>query len=106
MATKSQTESGRTVEFTINPRERPDADSVDDDTPSHVLVEVTATAQTQMAILAAGPAGRYSFDFRISTQGIEIVRAYEEGMRANVDELPVWMTPVTEEVADVMLQME
>jgi len=100
MATKSQTESDRTVEFTINPRERLNAESVDDETPSHVLVEVTATAQTLMAILAAGPAGRYSFDFRISTHGIEIVKAYVEGMREPVEQLPDWIDAVRERIEE------
>lgn len=103
MATRSQNDDSRTVEFTIGPTERLNADSIDDETPTHVLVQLSSTGRSQLAIVAAGISGRWSFDFRIDSSGIEIERAFEEGIRVNVDELPVWMSPVRECVEDLVL---
>jgi len=103
MATKSQTESGRTAELVIDPTERLDPECIDDETPTHVLVQVSSNGRSQMAIVAAGTAGRWSFDFRIDSSGIEVERAFEEGIRVNVDELPVWMSPVQERVEDLVM---
>ncbi|GAB7011745.1 hypothetical protein [Halolamina salina] len=103
MATKSQTESGRTAEFVIDPTERLDAESIDDETPTHVLVQVSSNGRSQMAIVAAGAAGRWSFDFQIDSSGIEVERAFEEGIRTNVEDLPAWMVPVKDAVAGLVL---
>ena len=103
MATKSQTDGSRTVEFTIDPTERLDAGVADDETPRHVLVEISDNGRSMMAIVAAGAAGRWSFDFSVTVSGIEIERAFEEGSRTNVDGLPTWMTPVRERVAEIVL---
>jgi hypothetical protein len=103
MATKSQTDRSRAEEFAIDPTEHLNAEDVDDETPRHVLVEVSNNGRSMMAIVAAGTAGRWSFDFGVDHSGIEIERAFEEGMRTNVDELPVWMDPVQEQVVDLVL---
>lgn len=103
MATKSQPDRSRAEEFAINPTEYLDAEDVDDSTPNHVLVEVSNNGRSMMAIVAAGTAGRWSFDFDVDHTGVEIVRAFEEGMRTSVDELPVWMAPVQEQVSDLVL---
>jgi len=96
MATRSHDDDSRTVEFTIDPTDRLNDDAIDDETPTDILVQVSSNGRSQMAIVAAGTAGRWSFDFRIDSSGIEVDRAFEEGIRVNVDELPVWMSPVQE----------
>jgi hypothetical protein len=58
MATKSQTDRSRAEEFAIDPTEHLDAEDVDDETPRHVLVEVSNNGQSMMGIVAAGTAGR------------------------------------------------
>lgn len=103
MVTGSQNDASCTTGFTTDPTERLNVESIDDETPTHVLVQVSSTGRSQMAIVAAGAAGRWSFDFRVDESGIEGERAFEEGMRANVDELPAWMTPVRERVAGLVL---
>jgi len=91
-------QTSRKGEFTIDAREHGYPDG-----PAHVLVEVSPAARdTYMAILAAGADGRYSFDFVTGRTGIKIEKAYVEGMREPVDELPEWMDAVRERVADEM----
>jgi len=55
-----------------------------------------------MAILAAGEAGRWSFDFRIKDGQVKIVRGYEEGMRIDAGELPAWAEPVCQRVEELL----
>lgn len=88
--------SPRTAEFDIDlashGRDGPDV-------PTLVHVEVNADAsETFVAIVDAAEHGRWSFDVRIERGGVEIARAYEEGMRVDVDELPSWMTLVRREI--------
>ncbi len=81
-------------EFTIDVREHGYPEG-----PAHVLVEVSPLDQeTFMVIMAAGVDGRFSFDVSIGESGIEIEKAYIEGMRAGVDALPAWVAPIRERV--------
>jgi len=69
------------------------------DGPAQIHVEINGLADNRgMAMLAAGAEGRYSFDFAIGTSGIEITKAYIEGMRAQKEELPEWVAVVREEI--------
>lgn len=71
--------------------------------PTNVRVEVSPAGQgVFMAILAAGAAGRYSFDFRVKRGGIKIKRAYVEGMREPVGKLPGWVEPIRERIEEEM----
>jgi len=94
MATKQSQSGSRVGEFSINTQLHGH-----DDGPEHVHVEISPVdRQTHMAIVAAGVDGRYSFDFAINTGGIEITKAYIEGMRARKDELPAWVDVIREEI--------
>jgi len=92
MATKNG-KSAPAGTFTLDTREHGYADG-----PDHVHVEINARPQGGMAIIAAGVDGRYSFDFTTSASGIELTKAFVEGMREPVDELPGWVDAVREEV--------
>jgi len=96
MATTERSSDAET--FSIAPAEHLPSEDVDDDTPAQVHVEINNSGRSLMAILAAGVSGRWSFDFRFDGQELEIVRAYEEGMRINEDELPVWVDPIRERI--------
>jgi len=64
-----------------------------------VYVEVSSDANDSLlAIIAAGEAGRYSFDFRVESGRVDIQRAYEEGMRVDEEQLPDWMAAVRQEI--------
>ncbi len=97
MATTEQSSDAET--FSIAPSAHMSNEDVDDDTPAQVHVEINNSGRSLMAILAAGVAGRWSFDFRFDGQELEVVRAYEEGMRINEDELPVWVDPIRERIS-------
>jgi len=97
MATTERSSDAET--FSIAPSEHLPSEDVDEDTPAQVHVEINNSGRSLMAILAAGVAGRWSFDFRFDGQELEIVRAYEEGMRINEDELPVWVDPIRERIS-------
>lgn len=96
MATKSSQSSSKAGEFTFDAREHGHPDG-----PGKVFVElIPGAARTNVAILAAGADGRYSFDFSISTRGVEIEKAYVEGMREPVGQLPDWVESVRERIEE------
>lgn len=96
MATTAQQESSKAGDFTFNAQANGHPDG-----PDHVHVEISQVRKNSlMAILAAGVDGRYSFDFRIGSDGVEIDRAYVEGMREPVDELPDWVDSVRERIEE------
>jgi len=83
-----------TTTMTVDAREHGFADG-----PAQIHVEINGLADNRgMAILAAGADGRYSFDFAINTGGIEITKAYIEGMRARKAELPEWVDVIREKI--------
>jgi len=71
-----------------------------EDTPPNVYVEISADYNNHLlAVIGAGSAGRYSFDFRIDGVGsIDIEQAYEAGTRCDVDELPAWIDAVVDDI--------
>jgi len=94
MATTADRTSSTEGEFTIDTREHGHPDG-----PGHVLVEINPVGRsTHMAILAAGEAGRCSFDFSVEATGIQLKKAYVEGMRAPISDLPAWVEPVKDRV--------
>lgn len=98
MATTAPRTSSKKGEFSIDVRQHGYPCG-----PTHVLVEVSpAGSGVFMAILAAGAAGRYSFDFSVGRNGIKLERAYIEGMREPVGELPSWVTPIRERIEEEM----
>ncbi len=88
--------------FSINPTEHLPAELVDDETPRNVHVEISSNGRYLMAILAAGEAGRWSFDFRVEGATVKIVRGYEEGMRIDPGKLPAWAEPVSQRVEELL----
>jgi len=99
MATTRQQPSDAET-FSIDPTERLAADVVDDDTPTHVHVEISNSGRALIAILAAGAHGRWSFDFEFDGEEVAIVRAYEEGHRINAGALPAWVEPVCQRISE------
>ncbi|NHX37833.1 MULTISPECIES: hypothetical protein [Halolamina] len=98
MATKQSQSDSRVGEFSINTQLHGHADG-----PEHVHVEISPVdRQTHMAIVAAGVDGRYSFDFRYTNGTVDVQKAYAEGMREPIDELPNWMDCVRERVENEM----
>jgi len=94
MATKSLQSSPQAGEFSIDLREHGFPEG-----PAQVVVEISPAGRgVLMAILAAGADGRYSFDFTVGQDGIEITKAYIEGMRAQKEELPEWVAVIREEI--------
>jgi len=56
-----------------------------------------------IAIIAAGSAGRYSIDFTVDSLGrVDLEKAYIEGMRVDVDELPDWIDAVVDKIERVL----
>jgi len=97
MATKGHDGSARTEQF--------DCDLVyhgfdGEDTPPNVYVEVSADYNNHLlAVVAAGSAGRYSFDLRIDgVDSIDIEEAYDAGTRCAVGELPAWIDAVVDDI--------
>jgi len=97
MATKGHDGSARTEQF--------DCDLVyhgfdGAETPPNVYVEVSADYNNHLlAVVAAGSAGRYSFDFKIDgVDSIDIEQAYDAGTRCAVGELPAWIDAVVDEI--------
>ena len=102
MATTRQQPSDAET-FRIDPTAHLNADVVDDGTPTHVHVEISSTGRALMAILAAGAAGRWSFDFEFDGREVAIVRAYKEGHRINAGALPAWVEPVCQRISEELL---
>jgi len=74
-------------------------------TPRHVRVKVSADANNSLiVIINAGAHGRWSIDLRVGSGSVEVTRAYEEGIRIDKEELPVWIKPVKEQIADRLTQ--
>lgn len=70
------------------------------DVPRRADIHVSADANnTLIAIIETGEHGRWSFDLRIDGC-VEITRAYDEGMRLDVDELPSWMPPIRRRIEE------
>lgn len=94
MATTTQQEDSKAGEFSINTQAHGYPEG-----PDHVHVEISPVRRDMlMAILAAGVDGRYSFDFSVSASGVDIKRAYVEGMREPVEKLPAWVEPIRERI--------
>jgi len=72
--------------------------------PPNVYVEVSADYNDSLvAIIAAGEAGRYSIDFSVDSLGrVDVEKAYIEGMRSDVDELPDWIDAVVDKIERVL----
>ena len=97
MATKQSESDNKAGAFTINTQLHGYAGG-----PEHVHVEISPVdRQTHMAVVAAGVAGRYSFDFQFDGS-VEKQKAYVEGMREPTDELPDWMDCVEARVEEEM----
>lgn len=57
-----------------------------------------------VAIVEAGSAGRWSVDFAVDGSNVEFTRAYQEGMRVGVGDLPNWMEPIRLSIEGQLLE--